>query len=236
MKPKEIVYKKTNNSPEVVADNVYRGMRYVCLNNGFFPSAYVICDQAFLDRYADYYDIEGIHVHGGVTYTGPINQVRGLQDYEGVCFGWEYGHIGDWQGYMSDAMNVSEGNKKYNTRNLINDCKNVIDQCLTLKKNETAEITQGERPLTKDCLKKMGFVPHHDIDMKDESAMYLTGGEEGNKWKIFFNFMTPSMTYVTNQNPRKKFMGVITTVEELKAAITLCKIPIEICDGGLRKL
>lgn len=236
MKPKELVYKKTNNQPEIIAENMYRGVKYVCVNQGFYPSAFVLCDQEFLDRYVDYYEIQGIHVHGGVTYAGPINQVRGLEDYEGVCFGWEYGHIGDWQGYMSDAMNESEGNKRYTTRMIINDCKDVIDQYRALKKSDAVEIKPGDRPLTKDCLKKMGFVPHHDIDMKDESAMYLAGGEEGNKWKIFFNFMTPSMTYVTNQNPRKKFMGVITTVEELKAAIILCKIPIEICDGGLRNI
>ena len=69
---KEIVYNNIERFAVIVAADVYKGVQYVCLNQGIHPSCYVMCSQEFLDKHLDktFNTIDGLHVHGGITYTG----------------------------------------------------------------------------------------------------------------------------------------------------------------------
>lgn len=137
---KEMVYSSDRES-EIIARNVYKGVEYFVVNIGIHPCGYVACDKEFLDKHRDEYgDIDGIRVHGGVTFTGKLSELSafcGDPDLEEVyCFGWDYGHAGDWAGYLSDFMN--EGSRKYDTWMVVEECKSVIDQYLEILKQDKA--------------------------------------------------------------------------------------------------
>ena len=141
LKKEDIIFKEMVYFPnwisEIIAHNVYKGVEYFVVNIGIHPCGYVVCDKEFLDKHVDEWgDIDGISVHGGVTYTGKLSDLSafsGDPDLEEVyCFGWDYGHAGDWAGYLSDFTN--EGSRKYDTWMVVDECKSSIDQYLELKR------------------------------------------------------------------------------------------------------
>lgn len=141
LKSEDIIFKEMVYSPnrisEIIARNVYKGVEYFVVNIGIHPCAYVACDKEFLDKHRDEYgEIDGIYVHGGVTYTGKLSDLSAFSGdprlEEVYCFGWDYGHAGDWAGYLSDFMN--EGTRKYDTWMVVDECKSAINQYLFLKK------------------------------------------------------------------------------------------------------
>lgn len=223
---KEIVYNNIERFAVIVAAGEYKGVTYVCLNSGTHPCAYVMCSQEFLDKHADdeYRTIEGLHVHGGITYYGMANKLLGLEEFDHPCFGWDYGHAGDWAGYISDEENQAFGHRKYTTEMLIADCKSAIDQYLRiLKKDANAD---ADNPiLTKDYLKEIGFIP---VIVGIDDALQLSGSEEGKRWKIYLDLQNANKSYALNQSPRRKYEGEITTLEDLKSIIQLFDLPIKL--------
>ena len=134
---KEIIYTPISRIAVIVAEGEYKGVKYVCVNRGIHPCAYVFCTQEFLDKHATEYEtIDGICVHGGVSFIGNANELLGLEDYDHPCFGWDYGHVGDWEGYMSEDENTQFGHKKYTTDMIISDCENAIDQYLKVLEDD----------------------------------------------------------------------------------------------------
>ena len=228
---KEIVYNNIDRFAVIVATDQYRGVTYVCLNCGIHPAAYVMCTQEFLDKHLDkeYETIDGIHVHNGITYVGMANKILGLEDFDSPCFGWDYGHAGDWAGYMSEEDNINFGNRKYTTEMLINDCESAIDQYLSiLEKDEENEKKDPNPVLTSELLKKFGFKSIFGNVSNDEDAFQLSGGDDnGNKWKIFIDLHTPGKSYVLAQSPRQKYEGAIKTLDDLKSIISLFKLPVK---------
>lgn len=245
-KLKELVYHRSNNRCDILADTIYRGVRYICVNRGWHPCCYVFCTKDFLDRHVEGCDyIPGIIVHGGVTYTGKVNKLTGLEEWgEEYCFGWDYGHVGDWEGYNTEESNIASENRKYTTDMLINECENVIEQYQEMLKQdeenqkhpigddivkEVINIKSEPTPLSPDYLKALGFHSiYSGISDNDDSSMLLHGQGEKGKWKIFICFPSPSRSYAFNENPRKKFEGGIKTIEDLKMVVTLCRIPLNL--------
>jgi hypothetical protein len=136
---KEMVYSNEREIVEIIARNVYKGVEYFVVNIGIHPCAYVVCEKEFLDKHRDEWgDIDGISVHGGVTYTGKLSSLSAFEgdpDLEDVyCFGWDYGHAGDWAGYLDDITN--EGSRKYDTWMVVDECKSAIDQYLEKKEQD----------------------------------------------------------------------------------------------------
>lgn len=222
---KEIVYNNIDRFAVIVAAGEYRGVKYVCLNGGRHPSAYVMCTQEFLDKHVDEYStIEGIHVHCGITYVGKANKLLGLEEYDYPCFGWDYGHAGDWAGYISDEENEAFGHMKYTTDMLIEDCKDAIDQYLEILKRDT--MSNDSNPiLTKEILQKFGFKP---VINGIEDALQMTSDEDGRRWKIFIDLHHNHMSYVLTQKPRKKYEGEIKTLDDLKYLVKLFNLPVNI--------
>lgn len=221
---KEIVYTNYRKIAVIVADGEYKGVEYVCVNRGIHPCAYVFCTQEFLDKHATEYEtIDEIHVHGGISYIGNANELLGLEDYDHPCFGWEYGHAGDWVGYLEDEENIKFGHRKYTTDMLISDCKDAIDQYLKILENDSLP---PDNNITKEFLRKNGFKSAF-CDM-DDSAWQISGEVAGKKWKIYIDLRTASLSYAINQSPRRKYEGEITTKDDLKSIIQLFDIPIKI--------
>lgn len=221
---KEIIYAPISRIAVIVAEGEYKGVKYVCVNRGIHPCAYVFCTQEFLDKHAtEYNSIEGIHVHGGVTFIGNANELLGLEDYDHPCFGWDYGHLGDWAGYLDDDENTQFGHKKYTTDMIISDCENAIDQYLKVLEDDKQP---SDNTITKEFLQKNGFKSvFGDVD---DNAWQISGDIEGKKWKIYIDLKTANSSYAINQSPRRKYEGEITTKDDLKSIIQLFDIPIEI--------
>lgn len=221
---KEIVYNNIKHFAVIVASGVYKNVQYVCLNLGIHPAAYVMCTQEFLDKHVDKYKtIEGIHVHCGITYVGKANELLGLEEYNSPCFGWDYGHAGDWAGYMSEEENIAFNHTKYTTDMLIKDCQDAIDQYLQILENDAHPVDNNI--ITKEALINLGFTPAHSgLD----DAYQISGEEYGKSWRIFIDLKNPSNSCVHNQNSRRSYEGEITTMGDLKSIIQLFDIPIEI--------
>ena len=221
---KEIVYNNIKHFAVIVASGVYKNVQYVCLNLGIHPAAYVMCTQEFLDKHVDKYKtIDGIHVHCGITYVGKANELLGLEEYNSPCFGWDYGHAGDWAGYMSEEENIEFNHTKYTTDMLIKDCQDAIDQYLQILENDAHPVDNNI--ITKEALINLGFTPAHSgLD----DAYQISGEEYGKSWRIFIDLKNPSNSCVHNQNSRRKYEGEITTMGDLKSIIQLFDIPVEI--------
>ena len=221
---KEIVYNNIKHFAVIVASGVYKNVQYVCLNLGIHPAAYVMCTQEFLDKHVDKYKtIDGIHVHCGITYVGKANELLGLEEYDSPCFGWDYGHAGDWAGYMSEEENIEFNHTKYTTDMLIKDCQDAIDQYLQILENDAHPVDNNI--ITKEALINLGFTPAHS---SLDDAYQISGEEYGKSWRIFIDLKNPSNSYVHNQNSRRSYEGEITTMGDLKSIIQLFDIPIEI--------
>lgn len=222
---KEIVYNNIKHFAVIVASGVYKNVQYVCLNLGIHPAAYVMCTQEFLDKHVDKYKtIEGIHVHCGITYVGKANELLGLEEYNSPCFGWDYGHAGDWAGYMSEEENIAFNHTKYTTDMLIKDCQDAIDQYLQILENDAHPVDTDI--ITKEALINLGFTESHSGGLDD--AYQISGEEYGKSWRIFIDLKNPSNSCVHNQNSRRSYEGEITTMEDLKSIIQLFDIPIKI--------
>ena len=222
---KEIVYNNIKHFAVIVASGVYKNVQYVCLNLGIHPAAYVMCTQEFLDKHVDKYKtIEGIHVHCGITYVGKANELLGLEEYNSPCFGWDYGHAGDWAGYMSEEENIAFNHTKYTTDMLIKDCQDAIDQYLQILENDAHPVDTDI--ITKEALINLGFTKSHSSGFDDRYQ--ISGEENGKSWKIIIDLKNPSSSYVFTQNSRRKYEGEITTMEDLKSIIQLFDIPVEI--------
>jgi hypothetical protein len=61
-----------------------------------------------------------------------------------------------------------------------------------------------------------------------DDALRLEGNNDGKKWKIYIDLNTPSWSYVINQNPRRKYEGEITTLDDLKSIIQLFDLPVDL--------
>ena len=222
---KEIVYNNIKHFAVIVASGVYKNVQYVCLNLGIHPAAYVMCTQEFLDKHVDKYKtIDGIHVHCGITYVGKANELLGLEEYDSPCFGWDYGHAGDWAGYMSEEENIAFNHTKYTTDMLVKDCQDAIDQYLQILENDAHPVDNNI--ITKEALINLGFTEAHFGGLDD--AYQISGEEYGKSWRIFIDLKNPSNSCVHNQNSRRSYEGEITTMGDLKSIIQLFDIPIEI--------
>ena len=222
---KEIVYNNIKHFAVIVASGVYKNVQYVCLNLGIHPAAYVMCTQEFLDKHVDKYKtIDGIHVHCGITYVGKANELLGLEEYDSPCFGWDYGHAGDWAGYMSEEENIAFNHTKYTTDMLVKDCQNAIDQYLQILENDAHPVDNNI--ITKEALINLGFTEAHSGGLDD--AYQISGEEYGKSWRIFIDLKNPSNSCVHNQNSRRSYEGEITTMGDLKSIIQLFDIPIKI--------
>ena len=100
-----------------------------------------MCDEEFVNNHRDEWGgLDCISVHGGVTWLEDADHLKNHpDDCTGICFGWDYGHAGDWSGYLTDIMN--EGSRKYDTWMVVEECKSAIDQYLEKKKQDDSLAT-----------------------------------------------------------------------------------------------
>ena len=159
----------------VVKTGEWHNVRYWITTIGMHPCAYVECTEEFLDAHQDTYDlIEGIYVHGGVTFGGRLDLLRAFQseDVENViAFGWDYGHCDDWMGFHSDEDNYRYGCKKWGIDEIELECHNAINMYLELLEEDKNKADETKLVILKNqYLQEMA---DDEIDLKP----YFTPGE-----------------------------------------------------------
>lgn len=130
----EMVYSLKRCEYKILARGWYKGYEYLCISYGTHPCAYVVVAEG-----QSYYgikdcdDAEDLPCHGGCTYVS-----RGYADIVSEDFtvlGWDYAHIGDFVGYYITLTSHSNS-KKWTTKELIKDCKHVIEYLYFLEHPE----------------------------------------------------------------------------------------------------
>lgn len=122
---KEMVY-QVHRIKEILDEGYYRDIRYVILNLGTHPTAYVeniVNAKEWNDDILD-----NIEVHGGFTWC---DLPHWQEDKRVVYLGWDYAHCDDYDGY-NVLFNDNSG-KKWTTKEVLEEVHYVIDQLLELK-------------------------------------------------------------------------------------------------------
>lgn len=119
MNMQEMIYQENRIPPVRIADGVYRGVPFYVLSLGTHPCAYV--DIAPLGLHT--INESDIDCHGGITYH---RDYLATVDHEGNFLGWDYAHYMDYSGSLPF---LDFGNsKRWTTKEMVAECKNVIDQ------------------------------------------------------------------------------------------------------------
>lgn len=130
---KPMIYSKNRlESAEQIAAGTYKNFDYYVLNLHTHPTAYVDVSDSPLNGWDyDYFDIS---CHGGLGYSESTLQTV---DKKGWFIGWDYAHYGDYADYDS---NMYLNGKKWTTEEIVEECKNVIDQIVAKYYKETKKM------------------------------------------------------------------------------------------------
>ena len=140
MKIKEMEYGKERRT-ELLCKDKYKNYNYYVLNLGTHPTAYIEIpkeNKLYRKSYNEIYEIGcDIDVNGGLTYSD--NELMGIKS-ENWFIGWDYAHCGDYCGYeefMPESIRTY--GKKWTTEEIIEECKNAIDQIIDFESKEIIE-------------------------------------------------------------------------------------------------
>lgn len=129
---KEMIYKGSVENEQKVIDmldeGIYKGFHYVIVSYGIHPCAYVEIPEGHklynASNQNEFYDIA---CHGGInfnTYTGlPFVPIKNHN--EGHYIGWSFSTIG-----YDYIFGVCYCGKKWTTKEIFEDVKNVIEQLI----------------------------------------------------------------------------------------------------------
>lgn len=120
MKP--MVYGPTRKE-EILFSGLYRGRRFVILNLGTHPTAYVELTDDELQKSKSYNDYD-LSCHCGFTYLG---DAYWDETDKTTYIGWDYSHCGDYSGYNLPSKLFGDCHK-WTTEEIFEDVKECIDE------------------------------------------------------------------------------------------------------------
>lgn len=127
---KPMIYQKERKI-ELLYDAPYRNYHFYILNLGTHPTAYVEIPKNHKFYGINYNDIDNIIVHGGLTYSADHLFVAKDKEIQGWFIGWDYAHWNDYLGYEENfPAYIRTYGKKWTTNEIIEECKNVINQII----------------------------------------------------------------------------------------------------------
>jgi len=140
MKIKEMEYGKERRT-ELLCKDKYKNYNYYVLNLGTHPTAYIEIpkeDKLYGKTYFEIYEMGcEIDVNGGLTYSS--NELMGIKS-ENWFIGWDYAHCNDYCGYEENMPeNIRTYGKKWTTEEIIEECKNAIDQIIEFESKKIPE-------------------------------------------------------------------------------------------------
>ena len=118
---------------ELLYNDIFKGYHYYILNLGTHPTAYIEIPKTSKLYGKDYDEIYKIgidlNVNGGLTYSKDhLCTGEGTVMVESWFIGWDYCHCWDYYGGFDN--NLNKGNKKWTTKEIIEECKKAIEQLL----------------------------------------------------------------------------------------------------------
>jgi len=129
---KEMIYQKEMlDKPETLFDEECLGFRIIGMSLGTHPVAYVGLPENHILAGFDYGDLSIISVHGGFTFSSKGDGVYLPKGY--WWYGWDYAHPFDWKGYYDENNELAKICKKWTTREIYEDAKDVVRQLLDLE-------------------------------------------------------------------------------------------------------
>ena len=119
---------KAKGSFDVLADDTYKGYRFLIVSYGTHPCAYVVLPKTSKFYGKNYeneiFDDLNFHVHGGLTYSEwGLKRLWGEKAY---LIGWDYVHPGDYYEYSLTLFLE----KKWSTEEIFEEVKEVIDEII----------------------------------------------------------------------------------------------------------
>lgn len=166
MKAKEMIYQH-DRKLELLFNDIFKGYHYYILNLGTHPTAYIEIskeDKLYGKSYDEIYRIGcDIDVNGGLTYSD--NELMGISS-DNWFIGWDYAHCGDYCGYEETMPeSIRTYGKKWTTEEIIEECKNAIDQII-----EFEEILDDEE---KGLPEQLDHLIGYDIQQFDDLKEYV---------------------------------------------------------------
>lgn len=123
---------------ELLYRDNYKGYDYFVYNLGLHPTAYIRVGKNDMLYLKNTDDLCFLNVHGGITYAEPyLHGYELLYDTRSWFIGWDYSHYNDYSGlYLNnDYVLMDElGLRKWKTSEIINDCKDLIDDIIIINK------------------------------------------------------------------------------------------------------
>lgn len=135
----EMEYKYTKERfIQVLARDYYKGYEFFVVSYGTHPCAYVSIPEGKPYHEAKSWDdIVDIDCHGGCTYVENDENFKCIAECteeNTTVIGWDYGHYNDFSGI--DLFPIPFETKKWTTKEMVAECKEVIEQLYFLEHPE----------------------------------------------------------------------------------------------------
>lgn len=128
---KEMVYKNyMENGQEVIEildEGIYKDFHYAIVSYGTHPCAYIEIPEGHeLYDVSDEDELVDIDCHYGITYVSKTGLIKpsNKNHRDGHWIGWDYAH------YMDYIFGICHCGKKWTTKEIFEDVKNVIEQLI----------------------------------------------------------------------------------------------------------
>lgn len=128
---KEMVYKNyMENGQEVIKildEGIYKDFHYAIVSYGTHPCAYIEIPEGHeLYDVSDEDELVDIDCHYGITYVSKTGLIKpsNKNHRDGHWIGWDYAH------YMDYIFGICHCGKKWTTKEIFEDVKNVIEQLI----------------------------------------------------------------------------------------------------------
>lgn len=117
---------------QILAKDYYKGYEFFVVSYGTHPCAYVSIPEGKPYHEAKSWDDVNIICHGGCTYASTdkeFEHIATCTEENTTVIGWDYGHYNDFSGrYLSDFSTTLFETKRWTTKEMITECKEVIEQ------------------------------------------------------------------------------------------------------------
>lgn len=134
---KEMVYRSAIENGhqfiDMLDEGVYKGFHYAIVSYGNHPCAYVEIPEGHeLYGVNNEYELIYIDCHGGITYVSTTGLIKPSNENhrDGHWIGWDYAHACDYVGYLPVDFIMTYDLKKWTTKEIFEDVKNVIEQLM----------------------------------------------------------------------------------------------------------
>lgn len=132
-----MVYKNYMENEQKVIDmldeGIYKGFHYVIVSYGTHPCAYIEIPEGHklynASNQNEFYDIA---CHGGITYVSTTGLIKPNNENhrDGHWIGWDYAHVCDYIGYLPVDFTITKSLKKWTTKEILEEVKDVIEQLI----------------------------------------------------------------------------------------------------------